>query len=406
MTSAQTAWILYDLANSAYALIVRTVFAPLYIKFCADGAVSSGDSTSYWGIIASVSGIVAGALSIWLGHFCDRRSCRKKTLGIFAAVGVLSTWGFALCGKGDLNAVLALAFVSLGCYLCANSLYDSLLISISAPHERDRLSVMSYALGYIGGVVPFIGCLVTMFLVEDKDLATKIAFLVAGVWWMVLSLPLFLLVREKASGVTEKRSSFLQDAAEVWKNKNVRLFLIAYFLYIDGVGTIYLMATPIAVDIGIGEIALMATILGLQFYAFPCTLLYGKLSRRFGSVCMVKFAIACYIFASVMVGILPFVPSSTAKLVIFVALAMIIGTSQGGIQSLSRSLYSRIIPPERAAQYFGFYNLFGKFTTVVGPVMVFTAVRLFGYSEFGILIMAIPFFLGGKLLSRVVFPEE
>jgi UMF1 family MFS transporter len=405
MTSAQIAWIIYDLANSAYALIVRTVFAPLYIKFCADGVISSGDSTSYWGMIASISGIVAGALSIWLGHFCDNRTCRKKVLAFFVASGILSTWGFALCGKGDVYPVLAMAFVSLGCYLCANSLYDSLLISISEPEQRDKLSVMSYALGYIGGVIPFIGCLVTMFVMEDKNLATRIAFAVAGVWWLLLSLPLFFKVREKQA-FPEKRNSFRQDALEVWRNRNVRLFLIAYFLYIDGVGTIYLMATPIAVDIGISETALMATILGLQFYAFPCTLLYGKLAGRFGAVSMIKFAIGCYIVASVAVGTLAFVESATAKLVLFILLAMIIGSSQGGIQSLSRSLYSRIIPPEKAAQYFGFYNLFGKFTTIVGPVMVFIAVKLAGYSEFGILAMAIPFFLGGRLLTKVVFPGE
>lgn len=405
MTAAQTAWIIYDLANSAYALIVRTVFAPLYIKFCADGVISSGDSTSYWGMVASISGIVAGTLSIFLGHLCDRKTCRKKVLALFVGIGILSTWGFALCGKGDLYPVLAMAFVSLGCYLCANSLYDSLLISISEPEQRDKLSVMSYALGYVGGVIPFIGCLVTMFVMEDKNLATRIAFFVAGAWWLLLSLPLFFLVREKSGSAEENSGNFCQDALEVWRNRNVRLFLIAYFLYIDGVGTIYLMATPIAVDIGISEVALMATILGLQFYAFPCTLLYGKLAGRFGAVNMIKFAIGCYIFASVVVGCLPFVSSPEVKLVLFVVLAVIIGSSQGGIQSLSRSLYSRIIPPEKAAQYFGFYNLFGKFTTIVGPVLVFIAVKLSGSSEFGILAMAIPFFLGGRLLKKVVFPE-
>lgn len=406
MTSSQIAWILYDLANSAYALIVRTVFAPLYIKFCADGVISSGDSTSYWGMIASISGIVAGTLSILLGHLCDRRSCRKKVLAFFVAVGILSTWGFALCGKGDVYTVLAMAFISLGCYLCANSLYDSLLVSVSEPEQRDKLSVMSYALGYIGGVVPFIGCLVTMFLMSDKNLATRIAFVVAGLWWMLLSLPLFFRVREKRMEITENSGNFWKDALEVWNNKNVRLFLISYFLYIDGVGTIYLMATPIAIDIGIGEVALMATILGLQFYAFPCTLLYGKLAKRFGAVNMVKVAIVCYIIASITVGCLPFVDSSGVKLILFVVLAMIIGSSQGGIQSLSRSLYSRIIPPEKAAQYFGFYNLFGKFTTIVGPVLVFLTVKFFNSSEFGILAMAIPFVIGGTLLSRVVFPGK
>ena len=399
MTLPQVAWILYDLANAAHALIVRTVFAPLCIKYCAEGVVSSGDATGYWGIVASVSGIAAGVLSVLLGNFCDKHSCRKRLLIFFVLLGVLSTWGFALCGKGDFIQVMALAFVSLGCYLCANSLYDSFLLDVAAPEQRDKMSVSGYALGYVGGVIPFIVCLVLVYLMNDKSAAMRLAFVIAGTWWLLLSLPLFFFVRE--SRRESERQALLDSVKEVWHNRNVREFLIAYFLYIDGVGTIYLMATPIAVDIGISETALLATILGLQFYAFPCTLLYGKLAGIFGRVRMINSAIICYIAASILVGSMPFIPSKTVKLVIFIVLAVIIGSSQGGIQSLSRSFYSYIIPKEKSAEYFGFYNFFGKFTTVVGPVLIFLMVRITGYSEFGILFMTLPFVFGAIMLNKI-----
>ncbi|MBR7119460.1 MAG: MFS transporter [Lentisphaeria bacterium] len=399
MTLPQAAWLVYDLANAAHALIVRTVFAPLCIKVCAEGVASSGDATSYWGLVASVSGIAAGVLSVLLGKFCDSRGCRKKLLMFFVFTGVLSTWGFAFCSQGDFYSVLMIAFVSLGCYLCANSLYDSLLLDVASPEQRDKMSVTGYALGYIGGVVPFIVCLVLAYLMDDKAAAMRIAFFIAGAWWLLLSLPLFFLVREERRPSDDR--SFIDSAKEVWYNSNVRYFLVAYFLYIDGVGTIYLMATPIAVDIGISQTALLATILGLQFYAFPCTLLYGKFARKFGSVKMINFAIACYVFASLLVGFMPFIGSKAVKLAIFIALAVIIGSSQGGIQSLSRSFYSRIIPAEKSAEYYGFYNFFGKFTTVVGPLLVFITVRLTGYSEFGIMLLVLPFICGGVLLNKV-----
>ncbi len=400
MTSAQTAWLLYDFANAAYALIVRTVFAPLCIKLCADGVVSSGDATSCWGMTASVSGIIAGALSIFLGRFCDIRRCRKKVFSFFVILGVLSTYGFAFCGKGDFYSAVSMAFISMGCYLCANSLYDSLLLDVSPRSKRDRMSVLGYALGYVGGVIPFLVCLALSFVMSDKTSAMRWSFVIAGTWWMVLTLPLLFFVRERKR--TEScQAPFWQAAKEVWRNKNVRNFLIAYFLYIDGVGTIYLMATPIATDIGISQAALLGTILGLQFYAFPCTLLYGTLAKRFGSVRMILFAIATYVAASLLVGVMPSMPSATAKLVIFIVLAVIIGSSQGGIQSLSRSYYSKIIPPQKAAEYFGFYNLFGKFTTVVGPVLVFIMVKLAGCSEYGILLLVFPFTVGAVMLWRV-----
>ena len=403
LNAAQKAWVAYDMGNASYALIVRTVFAALLFKYCAQGVWSEGTVTACWGYVCSLAGIAAGIVSIFLGAVADARNRRKKLLGFFVAAGVLSTAAFALLRQGMVGSVLALSFISLGCYMSANSFYDSLLLSVVSRSLRDRLSTLAYALGYVGGVIPFIVCLVLSACMADKVRAMKLAFLIASGWWLALSAPLFLLVRERRGSGEKRAVSFAENCRQLKKNPNVLLFLGAYFLYIDGVGTIYTMAAPIAVDIGISTPMLLGVILGLQFLAFPCTLLYGRLSRVFHPRTLVLAAIGIYIIIALLALLLAVPELRAFRPHIFILLAALIGTSQGGIQSLSRSLFSRIVPPRRASEFFGFYNLFGKFTTIVGPVLVGIAVTLTGQAAPGIGLLAVPFALGGFLLTRVDF---
>lgn len=184
------------------------------------------------------------------------------------------------------------------------------------------------------------------------------------------------------------------------------IFLVAYFLYIDGVGTIFMMAAPLSQDIGIPPGWLFGTILALQLLGFPFTILYGRLARRIPARKLVYLAIGIYVLITLIVGIIPSLGSADAKLAAFLIAAFLIGTSQGGIQSLSRSLFSELIPRERASEFFGFYNIFGKFTTVLGPILIGVAVWLFGRSEYGITLLAVPFLAGAWLLSRVAVPSE
>ena len=181
---------------------------------------------------------------------------------------------------------------------------------------------------------------------------------------------------------------------------------MAYFLYIDGVGTILLMATPISVDIGIPADWLLLTILALQFLAFPFTILYGGFARKFGARRMLYTAIGVYVAIALLVGLIPLCDSPGAKRGIFLVAAFLIGTSQGGIQSLSRSFFTRLIPNGQSAEFFGFYNIFGKFTTILGPLLVGFAGWLFASSEIGIALLAIPFLLGACLLAKVRLPSE
>lgn len=407
LDTAQKSWVAYDMANAAYALIVRTVFAAIFFKYCADGIWGKENTTAYWGYICSLAGIAAGAVSITLGFFADKHNCKKKYLAFFVLAGVLATAGTAFVQQGMAWWVLGLSFISLGCYMSANSFYDSLLIAAAPVSLRDKLSSFAYACGYVGGVIPFIPCLVLSFLMSDKIMAIRYSFFIAAFWWLLLTLPMLFLLKEKKENTERDRSlNFVSNFKELLKNRNVLLFLVAYFLYIDGVGTIYTMASPIAADIGITTPQLLAVILGLQFLAFPCTLFYGRLSDRFHPRNLVLAAIGIYVLISLLALLLAIPLFKEYRLGIFITLAVLIGTSQGGIQSLSRSLFSRIVPADKAAEFYGFYNLFGKFTTIVGPLLVGMATALWGKAELGIAFLAVPFLAGGYLLTKVDFSTE
>ena len=405
---AQRSWVIYDMGNAAYALIVRTVFAALLFKYCANDIWGEENTTAYWGYVCNLAGIAAGAVSITLGFYADKHHCKKLCLALFVLIGALSTAAFSLLQKGMAWSVLCLSFISLGCYMSANSFYDSLLLAVAPSSLRDRLSSLAYALGYIGGVIPFIICLVLRYILDDPGSADRIAFIIAAAWWLFLTVPSLIFVKEdKNAKERDKSLDFLANFKSLLKNRNVLLFLVAYFLYIDGVGTIYTMAAPIATDIGINTVQLLAVILGLQFLAFPCTLLYGRLSSKFHPRNLVLFAIGIYVLISLLALFLTIPVLREYRLHIFIFLAVLIGTSQGGIQSLSRSLFSRIVPSAQAAEFFGFYNLFGKFTTIVGPLFIGTVAACGGKAELGIAFLAVPFMLGALLLTRVDFtPPE
>ena len=411
LTRAQLSWILYDMGSAAFALIVRTVFAPLLFKNSAHGVWEDAEATAWWGYAGSLAGLAAGVLAPYLGTLADAGGGKKRYLGIFLVLGLGATAGFCFTGAGDAYWVLALYFIGLVAFMAGNSFYDSLLLDVAPRGGMHRLSSRAYAWGYIGGVIPFLFCLIVTFAADAAAWTTKLAFVVTAVWWGVLSLPLFRDIREKRRA--RRRVSPLdgfrklaRTARELGKYRNAVIFLIAYFLYIDGVGTILMMATPLSRDIGISELWLIGTILGLQFLGFPFTLLYGKLSKRYSARRMIYVAIGIYVTITLLVGVMTLVESAEWKLGLFLLVAFLIGTSQGGIQSLSRSLFSGLIPRERAAEFFGFYNIFGKFTTIVGPVLIGVAAAVWNRSEYGIVLLSIPFLLGGWLLSRVRIPGE
>ena len=410
-TKPQWCWLLYDVANAAFALVVRAVFAPLFFMLCAKDLWPDGLATGYWGLVSSAAGIAAGVCSLYCGALADACGRRKGFFGFFLALGVGATLGLCLTGRGDGEAILWLYFGALASYMIANSFYDSLLFAVAAPRDFHRLSTVAYGWGYVGGLVPFLGCLAAGWLLKDEFRTAKVAFVIAGAWWAALSLPLFAGVRENAA---ERRAvrwydgfrELLRTGRELKHYRGALLFLVAYFLYIDGVSTILLMATPISVEIGISQMVLLLTMLGVQVVGCPSTILFGRLAQRFGARRMVYWALAVYVATAALVGGMTLTAHTGVKTALFGLVALLIATAQGGIQSLSRSLFGMLVPPEKASEFFGIYNIFGKFTTIVGPVLIYCASRLLGRSEYGVVMLIVPFVLGGWLLSKVKFPKE
>lgn len=401
-TKAQWSWLLYDPANAAYALIVRTVFAPVFFLSAATAVWGEVKSTEYWGYTASLAGICAGIFSLATGNYADLHHKKRLFLGICSAVSIITTIILPFTGHMPPVVILVLFFFSMAGYMSANSFYDALLTDIAAPEERDRLSSTGYAWGYIGGMIPFIPVMAIAFLLPEWTFFA--AFWMTALWWGCGTVPV--LKNTFEHNTCHRRIDLAVSLKFIMRTPLLRTFLIAYFLYIDGIGTILLIATPIAATLQISSGFLMVIILALQLIAFPFTILYGKLSSRFGTRRMILCAIGVYVLIAVLTGILSFTADIKLKQILFVFIAFLVGTSQGGIQALSRSLFSRIIPPERTAELFGIYNFFGKFTTILGPVMIGIAVHFLGRPELGVTLLAIPFICGGIMLKKLPLPPE
>ena len=401
----QLAWLIYDPANAAYAMIVRTVAAPIFLAACAKGIWSDSQVTSFWSLTASAAGLAAGAFAVLIGPVVDVKKRKVPMVMLFTLLGAASTLSYLFMPHGMPFAVLAVSFIGIASFMAANSFYDSLLIDISTPEERNKLSTTGYALGYAGALVSFLLCLPLMKFAGGKYFF-KGAFIIAAFWWLSGAMPLFCKVKESPAAAALRAVKFTETFRYIFTQKNILLFLSAYFLYIDGVGTILLAATPLAAGLKISGTMIMLTILALQIIGLPFTLLYGKLAEKFSAKRMIYLAIAVYFSISVIVTVMSFCSDLAVRQILFYISAALIGTSQGGIQSLSRSLFSRIIPAERAAELFAVYNIFGKFTTIVGPVLIFIATRVWDKAELGITMLALPFALGAWLLTKIKVPDR
>ena len=404
LSRQQFSWLLYDPANAAYALIVRTVIAPVFLGICARNILSESEVTSLWSLTASAAGICAGAVSVLCGTRADAGKKKVAFLGIFTAAGIIFSLAYLFIPRTPLM-VLIVSFAGIMCYMAANSFYDSLLSEVALPQERDRISTTGYAWGYAGGLLSFLLCLPLLFMQDGKWMFSG-TFIIAALWWGMGSMPLFLNVREKKCSSPAARRHLKETFKFILSQKNILLFLIAYFLYIDGVGTILLAATPLATGLQIPVSHIMLTILALQILGLPFTLLYGRLSSRFSAKKMVLTAIAIYGMIAIIVTVMSFCSDLKTRQMLFYTAAALIGTSQGGIQSLSRSLFSKIIPAERSAELFAVYNIFGKFTTVVGPLFITVATLCAGRAELGITLLLLPFSAGALLLTKVKVPEK
>ena len=414
LTTLERSWILYDVANSAFVLVIITTIMPIFFKDVASQGVPDAVSTANWGFANSAASLVLAFLAPILGTIADYRNYKKKFLMGFIGLGIVFTLSLTTVSAGNWLICLLLFGIARVGFSGANIFYDAFITDITTRERMDWISALGYGWGYIGSVIPFAAVLGLMVWGQAHASADAIplgpmrmGFVVVALWWGLFSIPMIKNVRQVHYIPSEKHpiaESFRRlgrTFVEIRKYRQGFTFLIAYFFYIDGVDTIITMATAYGRDIGLGINMLLAAILMIQIVAFPMALLYGKLAGRFGARNMLFAGIAVYGIITLMGFCLPFFTSLKIRTGLFWGLAFLVASSQGGIQALSRSYFGRLIPPERSAEFFGFYNIFGKFAAITGPFLMGMFGRLTGDSRYGILSILLLFIVGGVILKRV-----
>ncbi len=401
------AWGFYDWANSAFATTVMAGFFPLFFKQYWAGGVDPTTSTFYLGTANSLASVCVVVLAPILGAIADRGGTKKRFLIFFAMMGVVMSGALFLVAQGAwLMALLIYGFAILG-YSGSMVFYDALLVDVAEERDFDLVSALGYGLGYLGGGVLFAFDVVMTLYPEffgfpDASQAVRVAFLSVAVWWGLFSIPIMLFVKEqrppqKADLISSVRGGFRQLAetfSHVRQLRSTFLFLLAYWLYIDGVDTIVRMAVDYGLSLGFQSTNLITALLVTQFVGFPAAILFGKLGESRGP----RQGIMLAIFVYLLVVLWAYRMDQVWE---FYGLAVTIGLVQGGIQSLSRSFYARLIPRDKAGEFFGFYNMLGKFAAVIGPILMGWVAMASGSTRLSILSVPILFITGAVLLGLV-----
>ena len=411
LTKSTWSWALYDWANSAFATTVMAGFFPIFFKSYWASDLSDAESTFAIGSVNSLVGLLIAFSAPVLGAFADAGDSKRKFLFSFAFLGIIATGYLFFIPESSWK--LAVIFYGLGVigFSGGNIFYDSLLVAVSKEKERNRASALGFSLGYLGGGILFL-INVIMFLypnqfgLENQIEAVLWSFVSVAVWWLIFSLPLYLNVKEPIQNPNKKQintiiadafGNLLNTARSIKKFKSAVIFLLAYFLYMDGVDTIIRMATSYGSDIGLSATSMIQALLLTQFIGFPATLVFGHYADKFGYKYSLSFAIIVYILV-----VLFSAQMDTA--LEFYLVASVVGLVQGGVQAISRSFFSTLIPENKAAEFFGFYNFIGKSSVFLGPFMVSGIALITGSPSYGILSLLILFIPGLILLWLV--PEK
>ena len=404
-------WAFYDWANSAYSTTVMAGFFPLFFKEYWADPHNPSQSTFYLGMANSIASMVVAALAPLLGSIADQGSAKKKFLTFFAFLGVIMTGGLWMVAQGNWQmAVLFYVIATIG-FASGNVFYDALLPGLASEERVDAVSSLGFGLGYLGGGLLF---LVNVFMylkpeifgIPDGATAIKLSFLSVAVWWAVFTIPLILFVPEPKNyenidfnnAIRMGWVQLVQTFKEIRNMKVVGTFLLAYWFYIDGVDTIIRMAVDYGMSLNFPGESLIIALLIVQFVAFPAALIYGWLASKIGTKTGIMVGIIAYSFIT-------FLGYFMTEPWHFYVLAILIGLFMGGIQALSRSLYTRIIPPEKSAEFFGFYNMLGKFAAIIGPALMGTIALVTGSARLGILSILLLFILGAFFLNKVDIEE-
>ncbi len=405
-------WAFYDWANSAFATTVIAGFFPIFFKSFWANSFSDTESTALLGLANSLSGFFILIFAPFLGALADITFRKKYMLVFFMLIGAGSTASFFFIYEGYwMIAVIAYILASIG-FSGGNIFYDSLIIDVSNDQSRNQVSAFGYAMGYLGGGILFVVNVLMYLQPNIFGLASEIdavlfSFLSVAIWWSIFTLPLIKFVKERKGEITSlsltstvKNSFFrvINTFKEIRQYKNLFYFLVAYWLYMDGIDTVVRMALAFGSDIGLASSELIVALIITQFIGFPSTIFFGLLAERFGLKILLYIGIGIYI-------LICFGGLVISTIFGFYLLAGVIGLVQGGVQSVSRAVFSKMVPDGKDSEFFGFYNLVGKSAVIFGPMMMGLVSYLFSDPRAGIISLLI-LFIPGLLVLRMVEIKE
>ena len=402
------AWTMYDWANSAFATTIMAAVLPVYYSTVAGANLPGNQATVFWGYTTSIALLVIAILSPILGAMADFRGAKKRFLTIFAMTGIFGTALLFFVTTGDwLIASIFFIIGNIGC-AGANVFYDSLLPHVAKPEDIDQVSTRGFATGYLGGGILLAINLAMIMLAPENltGLMTRLSLLSVAVWWFVFTIPLWRRVPEPPRKLEKEETKEYENPItasikrlghtfhEMTKYKDLFKFLVAFWLYSDGIGTIIKMATIYGAEIGIGQIDLIGTLLMVQFVGIPFSLAFGWLAKKIGTKQSIYLSLLVYALISIGGYFM-----STA--LHFWLLGFAVAIVQGGSQALSRSLFGRMVPKSKSAEFFGFFSVSAKFAGIAGPFLFAVVGQIMGSSRLSIVSLIVFFIVGALLLTRV-----
>lgn len=422
LTKVEKSWVMYDWANSVHSIIISTAIFPLWFgQIARNGGLTETQATFRLGSANTIYAIIIAAMALILGTVSDFRGFRRRLFILFWLIGIVSTAALVFVGNSAWAIALILYIITYIGFAGANVFYDASLPDITSPERLDMVSSLGFGWGYIGGsTIPFLISLAVIAVMTGMDLSgglpysgVKFAFALTAIWWLVFSFPYLKDVKQK-NGIEpvprlilESIKRLVKTFMSLRKHRQIFIFLLAYFFYIDGVNTIIKMATNFADSIGVGFMILLLILVGIQILAFPFAILYGILAQRFGARRMIYCGIIIYSVITGLGTVMPLVPEVFVTPIFFL-LAFLVASSQGGIQALSRSYYANLIPGGQVTgEFFGLYNMMGKFAAILGPFLMGSLPRLavlMGVADerraysFGVGAIFLLFLVGGILL--------
>lgn len=402
LTKTEKSWIMYDCGNSAYSIIITTAIFPIFFTSMASkSGIDGSNATAWWNYGNAIATFLIVLLSPILGTIADYKDYKKRFFTFFAILGVIFTAALGIVPESQWRILMIFYVLTVLGFSGSNIFYDSFLVDVTPNEKMDSVSTKGFAFGYISSVIPFIISIVLIqFTGFDTILMTKLSFVITALWWGLFTLPMFRNVKQ-IHYIEPEEKPVLNSFKRIYDTiKNIRqykivvLFLISYFFYIDGVGTIIKNAAVFGDQIGLDSTGLMIALLLTQIVAFPCAIVYGNLAKKYSAKRMILVGIITYFFVCIFAFFMK-------NIYHFAILGVMIASAQGGIQALSRSYFAKIIPKKNSNEFFGFYNIFGKFAAIMGPIFMGAITAATGNIRYGVLSIIALFAIGLVLFLKL-----